>query len=95
VCIRKYKDEKAHIEGERVDFECAWVANPITCDKLVAFPTHLQEVDEMAKWVRNAICTHQVGDSNMTIDPNLVLLLVPPSFRTLRYSKMKVYRNHL
>ncbi len=94
MCIRKYKDEKAQIEGERADFECSWVANPITCDKLVSFLAHLQEFDEMAKWVKNAICTHQVGSYNMTTDPNLVLLSIPPSFTALRYSKMKVYRNH-
>jgi hypothetical protein len=94
VCIKKYKDENKKIKGEKVDFEHAWATNPITCDKPVAFPTHLQEVDEMAKWVRNAICTHQVGGSNMTINPNLVLLSIPPSFVALKYSKMKAYRNH-
>jgi hypothetical protein len=94
VCIRKYKDEKEWIEGERADFEHAWATNPITCDKLMAFPTHLQEVDEMAKWVRNVICTHQVDGSNMTTNPDLVLGWVPSSSTTLKYSKMKAYRNH-
>ncbi len=92
--IKKYKYEKAQIEGERTSFEHAWVTNPITCDKSMAFPAHLQEVDEMAKWVKNAIHTHQVGSSNMTTDPNLVMFYVPPSFTTLRYNKMKVYKNH-
>jgi len=94
MCIRKYKDEKAQIEGEKADFEHAWVANPITCDKPMALPAHLQEVDEMAKWVRNVIHTHQVSSFDMTIDLDLVLLSIPPSFIALRYSKMKAYENH-
>ncbi|CAM6041143.1 unnamed protein product, partial [Sphagnum compactum] len=94
VCIKKHKDEKARIEGEKADFEHAWVANPVTFDKLMAFPTHLQEVDEMAKRVSNAICTHQVGNFDMTINLDLALLFVPPSFTALRYSKMNAYRNH-
>ncbi len=48
----------------------------------------------MAKWVENAIHTHQVGSSNMTTNPNLVMFYVPPSFTTLRYNKMKAYKNH-
>ncbi len=71
MCIMKYKDERAQIKGEKTDFENALATNPITCDKPVAFPTHLQEVDEMAKWVKNAICTHQVGGFDMTIDDAL------------------------
>jgi hypothetical protein len=82
------------IKGEKVDFERAWVANPIRCDKPMTFLAHLQEVDEMAKWVRNTIRTHQVGGSNMITDPNFVLLPISPSFTTLRYSKMKAYMNH-
>jgi hypothetical protein len=39
VCIRKYKDDKAWIESERADFECAWATNLITYDKPMAFPT--------------------------------------------------------
>jgi len=37
VWIKKYKDEKTQIEGEKINFEHAWVANPITCDKPMAF----------------------------------------------------------
>jgi len=48
----------------------------------------------MAKWVKNAIRTHQVGGFDMTTDPNLVQIFVPPSFIALRYSKMKAYKNH-
>jgi hypothetical protein len=80
VCIRKYKDERAWIEGERTDFERAWARNLITCDKPLAFLAYFQEVDEMAKWVKNAIHTHQVGGFNMTTNPNLDLFSVPPSF---------------
>jgi hypothetical protein len=48
----------------------------------VAFPTHLGEVVEMAKYVRNAIFGHQlqVGGFYMTIDLDLVYLSNPPSF---------------
>ncbi len=48
----------------------------------------------MAKWVRNAIHTHQVCSSNMNTDPNLVMFYVPPNFTTLRYNKMKAYEYH-
>jgi hypothetical protein len=47
----------------------------------------------MAKWVREAICNHQA----ITLEPldeNLVHLLVPPTFTTLTYKKMKAYANH-
>jgi hypothetical protein len=48
----------------------------------VAFPTHLGKVDEMAKYVKNAIFGHQlqVGGFYMTIDLDLVNLSNPPSF---------------
>jgi REP element-mobilizing transposase RayT len=60
----------------------------------VAFLAHLGEVEELAKWVRKAIHAHQVATLDMTIDPDLVHLFVPPSFITLRYNKMRAYRNH-
>jgi hypothetical protein len=47
----------------------------------------------MAKWVRDAISSHQVaGGSN--IDPDLIYLSIPPSFKAFKYSKMKEYGNH-
>jgi hypothetical protein len=48
----------------------------------------------MAKWVREAIQTHQV-DKTSPIDDDLLLLLVPPSFIALSYKKMKAYGNHI
>jgi hypothetical protein len=47
----------------------------------------------MAKWVREAIQTHQV-DRTLHVDDDLLLLLVPPSFIALSYKKMKAYGNH-
>jgi hypothetical protein len=47
----------------------------------------------MAKWVREAIRTHQV-DMTLPVDDYLLLLLVPPSFITLSYKKMKACKNH-
>lgn len=64
-------------------------SNLVTWDTLVEFPTHLKEVDEMAKRLRDAIHTHQVGSSNAIIN-----LSIPPIFTTLRYNKMKAYGNH-
>jgi hypothetical protein len=61
VYTRKYKVEKAWVEEEKIDCEHDWVLNLVTCDIIVAFPMHLIEVDEMAKWVSNAICTYQLS----------------------------------
>lgn len=94
VYYRKYKDEKARIEVEKTKFEQTWVSNPVTFNKLVAFLAHLGQVDEMAKWVRNAICTHQGRSLDNIVDPNLVYLSIPPSLITLRYGKLKAFRNH-
>jgi hypothetical protein len=47
----------------------------------------------MAKWVRDAICNHQVA-SGFNIDPYLIHFSIPPSFTTFKYSKMKAYENH-
>ncbi len=66
----------------------------MTFGTLLQFPPHLGEVEELAKWVRKAISAHQVATSNMTIDPDLIHLSIPPSFKVLRYNKMKASRNH-
>ncbi len=58
------------------------------------FPTHLGEVKELANWVRKVVRAHQATTSNMTIDPDLIHLFVPPSFIMLKYNKMKAYGNH-
>jgi REP element-mobilizing transposase RayT len=60
----------------------------------VAFLAHLEEIKELAKWVKKTICAHQVATLDMSIDPNFIHLFVPPSFIVLRYSKMKAYGNH-
>ncbi len=54
-CHRKYMDEKLHIEDGRANFECAWLSNPTTNGHPVIFPKHLQQIDKMAKWVRDTI----------------------------------------
>jgi hypothetical protein len=40
------------VEDEKTAFEHAWESNPMTSSTPVAFPTHLGEVEELAKWVR-------------------------------------------
>jgi hypothetical protein len=60
----------------------------------MAFLAHLEKVEELAKWVRKIIYAHQVATSDTTIDQDLIHLYVPPSFITLRYSKMKAYGNY-
>jgi hypothetical protein len=57
------------------------------------FPPHLKEIDVMAKWVKDAIETHQ-GVSTSLIDINLLMLSTPPSFIALSYKKLKAYKNH-
>jgi hypothetical protein len=57
------------------------------------FPPHLKEIDGMAKWVKDAIQTHQ-GVSISLIDIDLLMLSTPPSFTALSYKKMKAYKNH-
>jgi hypothetical protein len=47
----------------------------------------------MAKWVRDAICSHQVARGS-NIEPDLVYISIPPSFTTFKYNKMKAYGNH-
>jgi peptidyl-tRNA hydrolase len=47
----------------------------------------------MAKWVKEAIITHQV-DRTLHVANDLLLLSVPPSFTALSYKKMKACKNH-
>ncbi len=82
------------VEDERTVFEYAWESNPMTSGTPLAFPTHLEEVEELAKRVRSLIHAHQVATSNMTLDLDLIHLSVPPSFIVLKYNKMKAYGNH-
>jgi hypothetical protein len=82
------------VENEKTTFERAWESNPMTSSTLVPFPTHLGEVEELAKWVKKAILAHQDTTLDMTIDPICIHLFVPPSFTTLKYSKMTAYGNH-
>jgi hypothetical protein len=92
-CHRKYRDEKLHIEDGRADFECAWLLNPTTSGHHVIFPKHLQQIDKMTKWVKDAIQTYQLTSACL-IDEDFVHLLISPSFICLAFKKMKVYRNH-
>jgi hypothetical protein len=59
-CRRKYTNEKARIKDGKVEFECAWLADPTKCRQHITFPLHLQMIDDMVKWVREAICNHQI-----------------------------------
>jgi hypothetical protein len=47
----------------------------------------------MAKWVKEAIITHQV-DRTLPVVDDLLLLSVPPNFTALSYKKMKACENH-
>jgi hypothetical protein len=57
------------------------------------FLEHLQQIDKMAKWAKDAIQTYQLTSTSL-IDEDLVHLSVPPSFTCLAYKKMKAYGNH-
>jgi len=85
--------KKAWIEVGRVEFEGAWLSNPTTSAQPMIFLPHLQEIDVMAKWVKDAIQTYQ-GVNTSPIDIDLMMLSIPPSFITLSYKKMKAYGNH-
>jgi hypothetical protein len=74
------------MEDARIEFQCDWLSNHTTSGQPITFPPHLQEIDQMAKWVKEAIQTHQV-DRNLPINDDLLLLLVPPSFTALSYKK--------
>jgi hypothetical protein len=78
---------------QKLNFQCDWLSNPITSGQPIIFPPHLQEIDQMAKCVKEAIWTHQV-DKTLPIDDDLLLLSVPPSFTALSYKKMTACKNH-
>jgi hypothetical protein len=54
----KYIDEKARIEDGKAKFDCVWLTNLTTCRQPITFPLHLQMIDDMVKWVREAIRNH-------------------------------------
>ncbi len=76
-----------------IEFEHAWEVNPTTCHQPIIIPPHVQEIDDMAMWGREAICNNQVATIEL-IDEDFVHLLILPSFTTLIYRKMKAYGHH-
>jgi hypothetical protein len=92
VYYTKYNAKKACIKNARVEFQCAWLTNPTTCHEPIKFLEHLQQIDDMAMWVREAICDHHATTME-PINEDLHLSIMP-SFTTLDYKKMKAYGNH-
>jgi hypothetical protein len=47
------------LKGKGVHFEHAWqYGHPTTCHQPIIFPPHLQKINDMAIWVKEAICDH-------------------------------------
>ncbi len=57
------------------------------------FPPELQEVQNLASWVREAIWSH-VTQGGVLEDQDAFHLSVLPSLFASRYTKMKTYGNH-
>ncbi len=59
--FKKYKDEKAWVQNEKVQFEHAWVQDFNTSGRPMEFPTHMIELNDMAKRVKDAIHSHKIS----------------------------------
>jgi len=59
----------------------------------VEFPPELQEVPNLASWMREEIRSH-IAQGGVLEDQDALHLLVLPSLFASRYTKMKAYGNH-
>jgi hypothetical protein len=53
-------DKKIHINDGKVEFECAWLLDLITCHQPIIFSPHLAKIDDMAKWVKELFELNEV-----------------------------------
>jgi hypothetical protein len=88
-----HEQETIQIKQLRAKFEGQWRRGHRTTSKHVEFPPKLQEVQNLASWVREAIRSH-VTQGGVLEDHDAFHLSILPSFFASRYTKMKAYGNH-
>ncbi len=88
-----YEQEIIRIRQVRVEFEAQWQRGHRTTSRHVEFPPELQEVQNLASWVCEAIWSH-IAQGGVLEDQYALHLLVLPSLFASRYTKMKAYGNH-
>jgi hypothetical protein len=59
------------LKHKGVHFARAWQDDPTTCHQPIINPPHLQKINDMVMWVKEAICGHKVVMVE-PIDENLV-----------------------
>jgi hypothetical protein len=65
----------------------------MTSNKLVEFPPELQEVENFANWVHEAI-RNRVAQGSLLEDEDAIHPSIQPQFSTSIYIKLKAYGNH-
>jgi hypothetical protein len=88
-----YEQETIRIRQLRTKFEGQWRKGHRTTSRHVEFPPELQEVQNLASWVREAIQSH-IAQEGVLEDQDALHLSVLPSLFASRYTKMKAYGNH-
>ncbi len=88
-----YEQETIRIRQLRVEFEAQWRRGHRTTSRHVEFPLELQEVQNFANWVHEAIRSH-IAQGGVLEDQDALHLSVLPSLFASRYTKMKAYGNH-
>jgi hypothetical protein len=68
------------VEDEKTAFEHAWESNLMTSSTPLAFPAHLEGVEELAKWARKTICAHQVAIKGTQLIGGMMLGFFLPTF---------------
>ncbi len=88
-----YEQETIRIKQLRTEFEAQWRRGHRTTSRPVEFPQELQEVQNLASWVCEAIRSH-ITQGGVLEDQDALHLSVFPSLFASRYTKMKAYGNH-
>ncbi len=88
-----YEQETIRIRQLRAKFEAQWWMGHRTRSRRVEFPPELQEVQNLASWVHEAIRSH-IAQGGVLEDQDALHLLVLPSPFASRYTRMKAYGNH-
>jgi hypothetical protein len=88
-----HEHETIRIKKLRTKFEGQWWRGHRTTSRHVEFPPELQEVQNLASWVREAIQSH-VTQGGVLEDQDALHLSIFPSLFASRYTKMKAYGNH-
>jgi len=87
-----YEQETIWIRQLRAEFEAEWRRGHRTTSRHVEFPPELQEVQNLASWVHEAIRS-DIAQGGVLEDQDAFHLSVLPSLFASRYTKMKAYGN--